>query len=142
MKIVIYPDPILRKTAKEVHNFCGRTQRLIDRMRKTVRKTHAIGLAAPQVGYSRQIIIVEGLVMINPSFIVKGDYVSGIECCLSLPGVAVEVNRPLGVRGTYQDRYGHRHGFVFAGNKARCFFHELDHLYGILITDFRGKDNG
>ena len=141
MPIRLYPDPVLRKTAEKVTKFGGRTQCLINRMQKAIRETRAIGLAAPQVGCSQQIIIVEGRVMINPATIELGEYFSGVEYCLSLPGIAVKVNRPFEVRGTYQDRQGHAEGFVFTDKKARCFLHEMDHLYGILIIDFIGKKN-
>ena len=142
MVIRLYPDPILRKNAEKVTSYGGRTQRLIDRMQKTIHKTKALGLAAPQVGISQQVIIVEGQVMINPKTIELGEYSGDVEHCLSLPGVAAEINRPMEVKGLYQNRHGQTRAFAFAGNKARCFFHELDHLHGILITDFRGKDNG
>lgn len=136
-EIRIYPDPILRKKAKPVENIDGSVKEIADRMAEVMYTNKGIGLAAPQIGISNQIIVVdigEGRrYFINPE-IVEGDGESVMEeGCLSLPTIEVPVKRRenLLVRGW--DLNGKEMSLELSGFPARVYQHEIDHLHGILI---------
>ena len=143
-RIVTEPDPILRKVAKKVTELELRmplTQQLIDDMIETMHAAPGIGLAAPQVGIGKRIIVVhvgdEGgpYAVVNPVIDeLEGEAVA-TEGCLSIPGIVGDVKRAERCTIAGLDRKGHKFRLQAEGLVARCFQHEVDHLDGVLITD-------
>jgi peptide deformylase len=144
-RILLEPDPMLRKVAKKVTALelkLPLTQQLIDDMFATMRDAPGIGLAAPQVGISKRIIVVHvggeeetPYAVINP---VLGEFegeVEGVEGCLSIPGKVGDVKRAQACTVTGLDRNGKKFSLRADGMLARCFQHEVDHLDGVLILD-------
>ena len=147
-EIVTSPNPVLRRKARPVKSFDGKLQTLIDDMIETMRAAPGVGLAAPQVNISEQVIVVEYgddedeevppklYVMINPK-ITRFDTETelGVEGCLSIPGLVGEVERSLAVTVKGQNRHGQPMTVKARGWLARIFQHEVDHLEGVLFTD-------
>ncbi|MFX0549125.1 peptide deformylase [Hathewaya histolytica] len=140
-------DEILRKRCKEVTNIDDRTLRLIEDMKETMYKENGVGLAAPQVGILKRIIVIdvgEGcFALINPEILeTKGEYVD-IEGCLSIPGNQGEVRRPEYVKVKGLNEKGQEVILEGRGLLARAFCHEIDHLDGILFIDkiIKGEKN-
>ena len=140
LKIRKVGDECLRKVCRPVEEITSRTLMLLDDMVETMRAADGVGLAAPQVGILRRIVVIEveeGQVieLINPKIIATAGEQEGVEGCLSVPGRRGVVKRPkhVTVRAT------NRHGEVFelSGSDllARAFCHELDHLDGKLYID-------
>lgn len=138
-KILTDKDPALHKTCRPVEKFDGRLHRLIDDMRDTLVEANGVGLAAPQVGILRRVVIVdtgeEILELVNPTMLETSGEQEGAEGCLSVPGKYGLVKRPNFAKVRAQDRYGD--WFEAEGEEliARCFCHELDHLDGIVYTE-------
>ena len=133
-------QPVLRTPAQPVPRVTREIRRLLDRMAATMYAADGIGLAAPQVGVSKRIIVVDvgdGLIeLINPEIVRRGEATeAGYEGCLSLPRILAEVERPTSVQVTGLDRRGRRVWVEAEGLLARCLQHEIDHLDGVLITD-------
>ena len=132
-------EPTLRKVCRPVTEITPRIIRLLDDMRDTLADANGAGLAAPQVGILRRIVICdteEGLVeLINPEIIAAEGEQQELEGCLSVPGVWGITDRPAKVTVKALDRHGNE--FTVTGTEldARCFCHELDHLDGKLFTD-------
>lgn len=151
-EIVTHPDPVLRRKARKVTDFGPELQELIDDMVETMRTAPGVGLAAPQVDASIQLIVVEFgdeenedippklYTIINPE-IVKPSLETdiGTEGCLSIPGFVGEVERPVSVTVRGQNRHGQQIKTKARGWLARIFQHEVDHLNGILFID-RAED--
>lgn len=146
--IIAYGDPVLKKVAKEVSKEDGDLKVLIADMYETMKAAYGVGLAAPQIGKSIRLFIVDGSsleegnakdfkqVFINPSIISEGEGTFVFEeGCLSIPGVRKEVTRPASIVVTYFDENWDFHQVELDGVKARIFQHEFDHLEGILFTD-------
>ena len=143
-RIVLEPDPILRKVAKKVSELelkMPLTQQLIDDMLETMYQAPGIGLAAPQVGIGKRIIVVHvgeddgPFVVVNPVLTdFEGESVA-TEGCLSIPGTIGEVTRAEKCTVSGLDRKGKKFRLETEGLLARCFQHEVDHLDGILILD-------
>jgi len=136
-EIRIYPDPILVRKAIPVQNIDGKVKMVVDRMAEVMYANKGIGLAAPQVGISRQIIIVDigqGLrALINPE-IVKGEGESILEeGCLSLPNIEVPVKRMEKVYIRAWNLDGKEASLELSNFSGRVYQHEIDHLNGILI---------
>ena len=116
-----------------------RLQELIDDMLETMYEANGVGLAAPQVGVLRRIVVIdvgEGpLVMVNPVIVDQKGEQTGLEGCLSVPGKWGIVTRPAWVRVRAQDRNGDWFEAEGEGLNARCFCHELEHLDGHLYTE-------
>ncbi len=135
-------DPILRKNSRPVTDFNERLFDLLDDMKETMYKSGGVGLAAPQVGVLRRVIVMdvsedrnEYIELINPEITeVEGEQ-TGTEGCLSLPGLCGIVTRPMTVKVKAQNREGKWCLYKGEGLKARCFCHEIDHLDGILYKD-------
>lgn len=147
-KITTFPEEVLREDAKPVEVFDDDLAKLIDDMVDTMREAPGVGLAAPQIGISKRIIVVEFgdeqddsipkqlYVMINPEIIKESnDKVPGIEGCLSVPGVVGNVNRSRVVTVRGQNIHGKPVKIRAQGWLARIFQHEIDHINGVLYTD-------
>lgn len=140
-EIVKYGDDILRKKCRPVTAFDEKLHILLDDMRETLAKAEGAGLAAPQVGMLRRVVIIDvhdknGVIeLINPEIIDTDGVQCGGEGCLSLPGEWHEVERPLKVTVKAQDRNGNEFTLTGEGLLARAFCHELDHLDGVLFID-------
>ena len=138
-KILTTEESALHKVCKEVTNFDGRLCRLLEDMRETLIESGGVGLAAPQVGILRRVVLVdtgeEILELINPSLVETDGEQIGAEGCLSVPGKYGLVKRPYYAKVRAQDRDGN--WFEAEGEDliARCFCHELDHLDGIIYTE-------
>ena len=137
-KILDDKESALHKVCKAVVNFDGRLHRLLDDMHDTLVESGGVGLAAPQVGILRRVVLVDNgeevLELVNPELIETDGEQVGPEGCLSVPGKYGLVKRPFYAKVRAQDRYGN--WFEADGEEltARCFCHELDHLDGILYT--------
>ncbi|MBQ8880770.1 MAG: peptide deformylase [Oscillospiraceae bacterium] len=137
-KILNDKDPALHKVCKPVENFDERLHKLLDDMRDTLIDSDGVGLAAPQVGILRRVVLVDNgkmiLELVNPTLVETSGEQIGAEGCLSVPGRYGLVKRPNYAKVRAQDRYGN--WFEADGEEltARCFCHELDHLDGILYT--------
>jgi len=144
-------DPVLRKRAAKVDKITKDTLKLIDDMVDTMHKANGIGLAAPQIGVSQRIAVVEIheprvnesdpekvtlYALINPEIIRTSDVVwQTAEGCLSIPGWRGEVERPETITVKALDRSGNRVRFEASGMLARAIQHEVDHLDGVLYID-------
>ena len=137
--IVQVGDEVLRQKCFPVEQFDEKLHALLEDMRETVKKEQGAGLAAPQVGVLRRVVVVdveEGYFeFINPVISgAKGEQ-TGWEGCLSVKGKSGVVSRPMKLTLTYQDRTGEKHVLKAKGFFARAICHELDHLDGILYID-------
>lgn len=132
-------DETLRKKCRVVDEITPRILTLLDDMHDTLEKAQGVGLAAPQVGILRRIVIVEiddkKYEMINPEIIAVKGKQEEIEACLSVPEKYGLVKRPAWVKVRATDRNGNVYEVEGEGLMARCFCHELDHLDGILYID-------
>ena len=133
--IRIMGDPILEKVCKEVKEVTPRTQELIDDMLETMYDANGVGLAAPQVGILKRIVVIDvtgedPIVLINPRILETSGEQTGGEGCLSLPGKSGTVTRPNYVKVRAYDR--NMKPFEMEGTEllARAFCHEIDHLDG------------
>ena len=137
-KILTDKDPALHKVCKPVENFDAKLHKLLDDMRDTLIDSQGVGLAAPQIGILRRVVLVdtgdEILELINPVLLETDGEQVGPEGCLSVPGKYGLVKRPYYAKVRAQDRDGN--WFEAEGEEliARCFCHELDHLDGIIYT--------
>ena len=139
LNIVTSEDEVLRKKCRPVEKITPRTLTLLDDMLDTMRAANGVGLAAPQVGILRRIVIVdigEGLIeMINPEIVATEGEQVGEEGCLSVPDEVGIVKRPNIVTVKATDRNGEPFTIRGEGLLARAFCHEIDHLDGILYID-------
>lgn len=139
--IVKYPDPILREKSVEVRNINKNIIKLLDDMAETMYDADGVGLAAPQVGVSKRVTVIDvgdehGLIeLINPEIIEKSGEQIGPEGCLSFPGIVGEVRRAQKCKVRALNRYGEVFEIEGEGLLARAFQHEIDHLNGVLFTD-------
>ena len=139
-------DPILRKISKEVVVFDEKLKILVEDMIETMHDADGVGLAAPQVGVLKRVIVLdmyddEGpIAMINPRFVEQNGIQIGEEGCLSLPGKHGIVKRPLTVMVQFEDVLGDTYELEGEELMARALCHEIDHLNGILYTDILYKD--
>jgi peptide deformylase len=139
LKIVEIGEPVLRQKCREVTVINKKIKKLLDRMKEAMYKANGVGLAAPQVGVSKRIVVVdvgEGVwELINPEIIFQEGEELGIEGCLSIPGMAGEVSRAARVRVRALNRQGQQQVVTAEGLGARALQHEIDHLDGILFID-------
>ena len=138
-EILVDGDPALAKVCRPVENFDEKLHLLIDDMRETLLDSNGVGLAAPQIGILRRVVLVinekeEILELVNPTMLETDGEQVGPEGCLSVPGKYGLVKRPYYAKVRAQDRNGD--WFEAEGEEliGRCFCHELDHLDGILYT--------
>ncbi len=147
-EIVKIPDPVLRRKAHKITTFDKNLQTLVDDMIETMRVAPGVGLAAPQVGISERLIVVEYgddedetvpkklYAVINPEIVqASEEKLEGIEACLSIPQLAGEVERHEKITVKGLNRYGKPTKIKAEGWLARIFQHEIDHLEGVLFTD-------
>jgi len=146
--IITLPDPLLRRKAHKVNRFDKNLLELIDDMVETMRNEPGVGLAAPQINVPSRVIVVEWgdeedeeapkklYTIINPEITkISPDMVSGVEGCLSVPGLVGEVERYHEVTVKGMNRHGQPTKVRAGGWLARIFQHEIDHLNGIVFTD-------
>jgi peptide deformylase len=151
--IVTLPEPVLRRKARPVKSFDKNLQTLIEDMIETMRDAPGVGLAAPQVGISDRLIVVEYadppedeedleefkpklFVMVNPEILkTSEETILGVEGCLSIPGLVGEVERFAMVQVKGQNRRGQPMKVKAEGWLARIFQHEIDHVNGIVFPD-------
>ena len=137
--IRINEDPILRKISKVVKNIDERTQILIDDMLDTMYEANGVGLAAPQVGILKRVVVIDigdgPIILINPEIVEANGEVKDVEGCLSVPGKQGNVIRPKYVKVKAEDRDGNSTEIQGEDLLARALCHEIDHLNGILYTD-------
>jgi peptide deformylase len=147
--ILIHPDPRLKKVCEPVPDLSDDLRRLADDMLETMYDAPGIGLAAPQVGVTRRLIVLdcvkdEGeeprpLVMFNPEVVASSDETNVYEeGCLSIPDQYADVTRPKLVDVRWIDRNGNEQSETFDGLWATCVQHEIDHLNGKLFIDYLG----
>ena len=143
-KIIQKGDPVLGKKCHAITKFDDKLRFLLEDMKETLEKSGGVGLAAPQVGICRRVVIVmneaeEIIELINPEIVSSSGEQTGLEGCLSLPGYCGEVTRPMKVRVKAQDRDGNAFEIEDEGLTARCFCHELDHLDGHMFDELCDK---
>ena len=138
-RILSHRNPALHKVCKPVTAFDKKLHKLLDDMRETLIDSNGVGLAAPQVGILRRVVLVdvgdEIIELVNPTLLETDGEQVGPEGCLSVPGKYGLVKRPYYAKVRAQDRNGN--WFEAEGEEltARCFCHELDHLDGIIYTE-------
>ena len=142
LEIREYPAALLKKKARTVKKFGPELQSLSDRMFDIMYDTGGVGLAAPQVGISERIVVIdsrqspdEKMVLVNPSIVKREGEEAMQEGCLSVPGAFTEVKRATRVEVLAQDLTGKKIRFTAEGFLARIIQHEVDHLDGLLFID-------
>ena len=147
LKIVKIGDEVLRRVCRPVDKITPRTLTLLDDMVETMRAANGVGLAAPQVGVLRRIVVIEVeegnvIELINPKIIAYSGEQTDTEGCLSVPGRSGTVTRPMHVTVRAQNRHGETFDITGSELLARAFCHELDHLDGRLYVDIaKSMDN-
>lgn len=132
-------DAILKKEAKEIKEMTPKIEQLIDDMFETMYEANGVGLAAPQVGIRKRLVVIdcgeEPYVLINPVILETSGEQTGNEGCLSVPGKCGVVTRPNYVKAKAYDR--NMKEYIIEGTEllARCLCHEIDHLSGIMYID-------
>ena len=145
LKIFKYGDPILRKKVKDVNDFT-KLPHLVEQMFNTMYKEHGIGLAANQVGYSLNLLVLDAsclegeedskpYIFINSEIIESEGSTIMEEGCLSVPDIRADIERPETITLQYQDINQNFHENTFSGILARVIQHEIDHLQGKLFID-------
>jgi peptide deformylase len=142
MEIVLYPDPLLRKRAAKVERFDAGLRAIAEEMHRTMAAAKGVGLAAPQVGLSIQLLVLnptgkaeDALTLVNPKLVLAKGELWGEEGCLSFPGVWSEISRAPSLAVEAQDLEGKPIRLDLEGYVARIVQHEFDHLDGILFID-------
>lgn len=137
------PDPVLRQKAKRVKNIDSSLQKLIDDMIETMRAVSGVGLAAPQIGVSLRLAVIEmpppatggPIVLVNPEMLGRSGQREVEEGCLSLPGFRGALKRSVKVTVRAKDRHGKEFKITAEDLLAEALEHELDHLNGVLYID-------
>ncbi len=142
MRILCYPDPVLRKRAEEVDPRAKGLNKLVEGMLAAMKEASGVGLAAPQVGESVRVFVAsetgeidDAMICLNPKLERFGASVELEEGCLSLPGIRRQIARPEGVRLLWTDLDGMPQEGEFKGLLARIIQHECDHLDGVLFFE-------
>ena len=148
-KILIEPDPILRKKCEPLEKVNDETRKLMDEMLETMYEAPGIGLAAVQIGILKKLIVIDiskgeekknPLFLVNPKIVHQSKETSIYEeGCLSLPGQFAEIERPAKCIVNYIDYNGKENELKANGLLATCVQHEIDHLNGILFIDYLSK---
>ncbi len=137
-------DDMLTKKCHAVTKFDDKLALLLNDMRQTLAASGGVGLAAPQIGICRRVVVVlddqENVIeLVNPEIVSSSGEQTGLEGCLSLPGRWGEVTRPMKVKVKAQDRNGNEFEVEDQGMVARCFCHEIDHLDGHMFDELCDK---
>ena len=140
LQLRVYPDPVLRQKAKRVKKIDRSILKLIDDMVETMYATGGVGLAAPQVGVSLRVAVIEipgdeTIVLVNPEIVKRSGEVDVTEGCLSAPGYRGDIKRPEKVTVKALDRNGKGFRIKGEGLLAEALEHEIDHLNGVLYID-------
>jgi len=145
-EILIVPDPRLKKECAPVTEVNDEIRQLLDDMLETMYAAPGIGLAAPQIGVMKRVVVMdvsdekdkpEPLKLINPEIIWESEELAVYqEGCLSIPEQYADVERPAEVGMRYMDENGKEHEIEADGLLATCIQHEIDHLDGVLFTDY------
>jgi peptide deformylase len=142
-----YGDPVLKSRATQVDRFDDALRTQVARMGTIMHDALGVGLAAPQVGLSQRLLVYRVgqdaplIALVNPEIEWSShDEETAEEGCLSIPGVAVDVDRPVHVRVRSQDEYGDSRLVEASGLEARVIQHEIDHLDGVLILERTSRD--
>ncbi len=148
-KIVVEPDPVLRKKSEDLEKVDDELRKLMDEMLHIMYKAPGIGLAAVQIGILKRLIVIDTsrenekkspLFLINPKITFKSKKTSVYEeGCLSLPDFFAEVERPAECHLEYLDYFGKKKELKAEGLLSTCIQHEIDHLNGILFIDYLSK---
>ncbi len=140
-RLKIYPDSVLREKSFPVFDFDKNLQSLINAMRRIMYEHKGIGLAAPQIGILKQVIIADVgnglLTLVNPTILERKGEEILTEGCLSLPGIGVDVPRSTRLAISGFDQSGKAIEMELSGLMARVVQHEIDHLNGVLIIDYQ-----
>lgn len=147
--IVLYGDPVLKRKGQVIPQNDEEVQQTIDDMFETMEGASGVGLAAPQIGKSIRLFIIDSTpteddpqsgvreAFLNPEILKRTGAPEGYEeGCLSIPGVREHVNRPTKIQIKYYDRNWKEHVKEFEGMQARIIQHEFDHIDGVLFTDY------
>ena len=146
LRIVLYPEPVLLTIGKPVgeDEFNEDLRELVGNMFETMYKAQGVGLAAPQVGVSKRLFVMDvpteesesnKIAMINPEIVAQEGEQIGDEGCLSFPGIYTKIKRQARAVVRYQDVFGDWHELNGADLTARCILHETDHCDGIVFLD-------
>ena len=148
-KIIIEPDPILRKKSASLEKVDDDLRKLMDDMLETMYSAPGIGLAAVQIGVLKRLIVIDisrndekkkPLFLVNPEITFKSNRTSTYEeGCLSLPGHFAEIERPAECHLNFIDYNGKKQNLKTGGLLATCIQHEIDHLNGVLFIDYLSK---
>ena len=148
-KIIVEPDPILRKKSEPLELVNDDTKKLLDDMLKTMYAAPGIGLAAVQIGILKRIIVIDiskkeeekkPIFLINPEIIFQSKKTSLFEeGCLSIPGHFAEIERPANCKVKYINYEGKQAELNAEGLLSTCIQHEIDHLKGVLFIDYLSK---
>jgi peptide deformylase len=146
LEVKTFGDPVLKTRAAKVKEFDDALLRLTEDMLLTMHEREGVGLAANQVGRLRRVLVAaieeDEYVIVNPVIEASSDETEVLaEGCLSIPGIQVEVERPIGVTITGQDAAGKDLRLEAEGLLARVFQHEVDHLDGVLILDRTDRES-
>ncbi len=145
LKVVKYGDPILTEEGSPVTEFDGRLAELVENMFETMQVAKGVGLAAPQVGESKKLFVMDcsggkdpsrRIAFINPQIVETREIQVGDEGCLSFPEIYFEVERPRIVTATAYDVHGKEFTMQFEDLEARCVVHETDHVYGKVFIEY------
>jgi len=144
--ILKLPDPILRKKAKHIERVDADLRRLVDDMLATMYDAPGIGLAAPQIGILRRLIVMDPakdeapktpVIMVNPEILERSEELRvHDEGCLSIPDFTAEIERPAKTRVSFLDRAGKKQEIELEGIWSTLVQHEIDHLNGVLFIDY------
>ena len=147
--IILLPDPVLRRVAEPVATVDAEVRQLADDMLETMYAAPGLGLAAPQVGISRRVVVIDvsekddekhPFVMINPEIVRRSEKLNiHEEGCLSIPDVRVEIERPAEVVVKFLDRDGKLKEVTADDLFATCIQHEIDHLDGKMLIDYMSR---
>jgi peptide deformylase len=143
-----YGDPVLKSRATPVAVFDDALRQQVQRMGGLMNDALGVGLAAPQIGISQRLLVYRVgqdaplVALVNPEIEWDSDHDEEIaeEGCLSIPGIAVDVERPVHVRVRAEDEFGEKRVVEASGLEARVIQHEMDHLDGVLILDRTTRD--
>jgi peptide deformylase len=147
--ILTLPDPILRKKAKPIERVDADLRRLMDDMLLTMYDAPGIGLAAPQIGILRRLIVMDPakdeapktpVIMVNPEILERSEEMRvHDEGCLSIPDFTAEIERPAKTRVSFLDRAGKKQEIELNGIWSTLVQHEIDHLNGVLFIDYLSR---